>query len=182
MVVIRRATVSDVPAIGRVRAETWRATYRGIVPDDFLDAIDPVRWGERQRYLMVNAPDARIDLVAETEEEVIGWAAGGPNRDNDASAAGELYAVYILPGQQRRGIGLRLTRSVARHLQSRGVGSMTVWVLAANRPARRFYEALGGKLDKERLEGVGGVQLTEVSYSWDVLESLTGSPPLPTGS
>jgi ribosomal protein S18 acetylase RimI-like enzyme len=181
VVVIRQATLDDAPAIGRVRATTWRATYRGIVPDPFLDAIDPVRWGERQQEWMLNAPDGHIDLVAEADEQVVGWAAGGPNRDGNAGG-GELYAIYILPGQQRRSIGLRLTRAVARHLHSRGFRSMIVWVLADNLPARRFYEALGGKPDQERLEGVGGVRLTEVSYGWDALGSLTGSPPRPAGS
>ena len=45
MVVKRHATLDDAHAIGLVRAETWWMAYRGIVPDDFLDAIDPVRCG-----------------------------------------------------------------------------------------------------------------------------------------
>ena len=56
MVVIRQATFDDAHAFGLVHAETWRMAYRGIVPDDFLDAIDPVRWGEQQRPHMLTPP------------------------------------------------------------------------------------------------------------------------------
>ena len=177
MLVIRRAVLDDSPAIGRVRAESWRATYRSIVPDAFLDAIDPVRWGERQRGLMQNAPSENVDLVAEADGRIVGWAAGGANRDEDTGYRGELYAIYIMPGWQRQGIGLKLIRAIAQHLQALGMASMIVWVLAANLPARRFYEELGGLLGQERLDRIGGVQLLEVSYGWDDLDSITGSPP-----
>jgi hypothetical protein len=33
---IREATMADVAAIARVHVESWRATYKGILPDDYL--------------------------------------------------------------------------------------------------------------------------------------------------
>ena len=59
---------------------------------------------------------------------------------------------------------------------------MIVWVLAANLPARRFYEAQGGSLDKEQVVDVGGARLLELWYEWGSLDSIIGSPPVPTGS
>lgn len=175
MAEVRQATLDDAPAIGQVRAETWRAAYRGIVPDKFLDAIDSVRWGERQRDMMLDAPEGYINMVAETEGKVVGWAAGGFNREGDTRCRGELYALYILPEWQRRGIGFKLTLAVAQHLQFLDINSMIVWALEANLPARRFYEALGGIPGRERLAVVGGVRLSEVSFGWDDVSSITGN-------
>jgi hypothetical protein len=36
---IRRASQSDARAIAEVHVASWRETYRGIVPDAFLDAL-----------------------------------------------------------------------------------------------------------------------------------------------
>ena len=49
---------------------------------------------------------------------------------------------------------------------------MVVWVLAENRPARRFYEALGGEYIQEGQFTIGGVALPEVAYGWKDLASL----------
>jgi hypothetical protein len=40
--VIRQATVDDSGAIARIQVDTWRTTYRDIVPQDYLDAMEVV--------------------------------------------------------------------------------------------------------------------------------------------
>ena len=59
---------------------------------------------------------------------------------------GEIYAVYVLAQQQRRGIGRQLMGVSARHLMDQGFGAAMLWALEANGRARTFYEALGGQL------------------------------------
>ena len=39
MVTVRRATVADAPAMGRVVVRAWQAAYRGHMPDDYLDGL-----------------------------------------------------------------------------------------------------------------------------------------------
>lgn len=110
--------------------------------------------------------------MAEVEGQIVGWAVGGPNREPDLDHAGELYAIYLLPGHQRSGIGLRLTLATARWLMDIGMESMAVWVLAENHQARRFYEALGAEYCREREVEVGGAYLDEVAYGWSHLGYL----------
>ncbi len=50
---------------------------------------------------------------------------------------------------------------------------MLVWVLADN-PMRRFYEALGGRLLREKKVEIGGVALDEVAYGWRDTAALRG--------
>ena len=172
MVNIRRATVEDASAMARVHAESWRTTYRGIVPDHYLDAIDVQEWAERRRRSLTSVVDGVVSHVAEIEREIVGWAVGGPNRDADSTYAGELYAIYLLFDFQRRGIGRRLTAATAESLLESGFGSMLVWVLVENRSARRFYEALGAEYVQERQIAIGGASLREAAYGWEDLDRL----------
>src|SRR5918998_4172552 len=45
--VVREARPADAAGIARVHVDTWRTTYRGIVPDDHLDALS---YEARERF------------------------------------------------------------------------------------------------------------------------------------
>jgi len=49
-----------------------------------------------------------------------------------------------------------------------------VWVLAANAPARRFYEAIHGVQAGQRQVEIGGQSLDEVAYGWPDMRILLG--------
>ena len=156
---IRRATVGDAAAIASVHVDSWLTTYRGIVPNAYLDTIETAEWTERQRRSLRCPDDRVVFLVAEVQGKVIGWAVGGPERGVDPAYDAELYAIYLLLDYQRQGIGLRLTAAVAAGLLEAGMSSLLLWVLAENRSARRFYEALGGRYVREQQITIGGVSL-----------------------
>jgi ribosomal protein S18 acetylase RimI-like enzyme len=173
---IREATAIDAEAISRVRVASWRATYRGIIDDAYLDALS-VELG-RERYLrgFDPAPAAAFTRVAADDDgRVVGFASGGVSRAAGAPPReGEVWMIYLLPEAQHRGLGMRLIRSMARGLDRRGLGSMVVWALALNAPARGFYERLGGRPAGERTTRVGTQQLDEVMYRWADLDGLIG--------
>ena len=160
-----------------VQVASWRDTYRGIVPQEFLDSIKVGDWTERRFRELVSSRVGTCSHVAEVENEVVGWAYSGPNRDQDLTYAGELYAIYLLPEYQRRGIGLALTVAAAASLVESGMSSMLLWVLAENWPAHRFYEALGGEYICEQQIAIGNVPLLEVSYGWKDLSHLVALRP-----
>ena len=172
MVVLRTPAVWDAGAIARVHALSWKSAYRGIVPDEFLDAIEVDAWAERHRRNMAEDPEGFVSYVAEVDEEIVGWALGGPNRSESSEFASELFTIYLLPEYLRQGIGRMLIAAVAKSLVACGFSSMNVWVLAENWPARRFYEALGGIYLSEKEVTIGGVSLMEVSYGWRDLGTL----------
>ena len=104
--------------------------------------------------------------VAEDEQgRIVGFIAGGLNRDASKEYIGELYAIYILKEAQGHGVGKKLTRALVERLIQEHYYSMLVWVLADN-PSRRFYEALGGQYVSTKQIEIGGVMLDEVSYGW----------------
>ena len=52
---------------------------------------------------------------------------------------------------------------------------MLLWVLEDNRPARRFYESLGGVRVGRKTVTIGGATLQEVSYGWRNISSLAAA-------
>jgi GNAT superfamily N-acetyltransferase len=175
---IRPARVDDAGGMARVQVVSWRTTYPGMVPQDFLDSMDEVafagRWSDRLRHEV----SRRTSFVAEGDGRVVGFATGGAEREGDARYRGELYAIYLLQEWQGRGLGRDLANTVARDLVDRGFHSMLVWVLRDNRAARGFYEHLGGVYVREHALDFGaGFEVMEVSYGWDdVRGGLTADP------
>lgn len=169
---IREATAADAPGIARVHVESWRTTYRGIVPEDVLANLSVEQreqhWAERLGN--ADRPEC-VYVAADTAGAVVGFASGGPEREGDAVYTGELYAIYLLAEQQGKGIGRRLAREVAERLVVAGHEAMLVWVLAAN-PACRFYAALGGVPVREKQIAIGDRSLTEVAYGWTDIRAM----------
>src|ERR1035438_8725843 len=101
---IRLATLDDASAIATIHVEAWRAAYRGIVSDEFLDSLSIDGRESIWRQILL-AGDAAT-WVAQESETVVGWISAAGSRDADASAStGEIWAVYVAPGRWRAGVG-----------------------------------------------------------------------------
>ena len=169
---VRAATPEDAEAIERIRTDTWRSAYRGMLPDAVLDRLGYD--AARRRQSMAAMPPDRFALLATHAGEAVGFCYGGPSRVEDAIHPGEIYAVYVLPSHQGHGHGSALLRRGARECLERGWRGMLVWVLRENRPARDFYERLGGRHLRERDEEreIEGAVVTEAGYAWDDVTAL----------
>jgi ribosomal protein S18 acetylase RimI-like enzyme len=60
------------------------------------------------------------------------------------SGEGEVDALYVAPEHQGRGVGRRLLSASFERFRAAGAENARVVVLAANAPARQFYELMGG--------------------------------------
>ena len=170
--VVRPAEPPDAGAIARVHVACWRTTYRGAVPDAYLESLSVDQRTARWANALARSGGGQSVHVAEDETgTIVGFASGGPARTDHPLFRGELYAIYVLAEHQRRGLGRRLVRPVVAALIDAGIASLLVWVLADN-PARRFYEALGGVPIADQQIEIGGAPLTEVAYGWPNLAAL----------
>jgi len=172
---IRRAIPSDAMGIANVHVDSWRTTYRGIVPDEHLAALSYDKSSERWSNRLMKNDDRYAMFVAEDESgKIIGFADGGPERSGDTIYDGELYAIYLLQAYQRQGIGASLVGYVVRYLLEAQFRSMLVWVLVGN-PSRRFYEVLGGQTVREGQIEISGKPLLEIAFGWADLRGLATS-------
>jgi GNAT superfamily N-acetyltransferase len=153
--------------------DSWRAAYRGLVPDDYLEGLS---YDESERLWqdVIAAGDSCV-FVAEDEGGVFGFASGQRRQRFSRDLReyeGELKTVYVLPSHKGAGAGGRLVGAVARYFAGHGVNSMLLWVFADNRSARGFYESLGGVVVAEGGFELDGAWLTEVAYGWKDLGVL----------
>ncbi|TCC18069.1 GNAT family N-acetyltransferase [Kribbella speibonae] len=82
--------------------------------------------------------------VAVADEQVIGYAGVGPERDVSARPnTGELYALFVHPDHWGNGAGRALTDAACADLREAGCTTVRLWVLEANIRARRFYTRYG---------------------------------------
>jgi GNAT superfamily N-acetyltransferase len=168
---IRPAKIEDALAMARVHVDTWRTTYVGIIPDEYLANLSYERsqagWCEH-----FADPQGSTAFVAEVGGQVVALACGGPLREALEDFDGELYVLYILEAYQGMGCGRLLIKRVVHELESLGYHSLVIWVLKEN-PACQFYERLGGRLAGEKLIEIGGKQLVDAAYVWPNLSILS---------
>ena len=177
----RPARADDASGIACVHVESWRTTYRGMLPARYLAAMDVRDYEDRWDRTLRDPYQRSSVFVVEEEGRLVGFASCGRERDGDPRYEGELYAIYLLDEARGRGHGRRLVRAAADEVAARHMTSMVVWVLRANAHARGFYERLGGLYLRERPMDLGqGMSVLEVSYLWDDIEALR-PPPGPAG-
>ena len=163
----RPALAADAAGIAAVHVDSWRETYPGMLPDRYLAEMDAGDYENRWLRTIQDPYHRSAVFVVEEDGRVVGFASCGRERDGDERYDGELYAIYLVPTAQRRGLGRALVGASADALAIRGMTSMVVWVLRENTHARGFYERLGGVYLRERpLDLAADLDVLEVSYVW----------------
>ncbi|NDC38832.1 MAG: GNAT family N-acetyltransferase [Proteobacteria bacterium] len=169
---IRPAQPEDARGIATVHTHSWQSTYRGQLPDSFLDQLSvPAR---EQRWRQDLAAKAFQVRVAEQDGVIVGFVSFGPSRDPDAEAdcTAEIFAIYLLAEAQGTGAGNALWQQAVGELKRGGYEAITVWVLDTNQKARRFYERMGCVLDGgQKGATIGGQEVVELRYRLDFAPS-----------
>jgi ribosomal protein S18 acetylase RimI-like enzyme len=167
---LRTATPTDAESMARCIVASWLDAHRGQIPahlwerrrKEWMVSDSAAAW-ERTLSEISSDTSARSHIFVATESgEVVGLVMGTVGPDS----RGAIDALYVVSGCQGRGVGRRLLSASLDAFRSADVSGVEVVVLAANKPARRFYEALGGsylgptELDEE------GELLPGAIYEW----------------
>ena len=179
-ITIRPANAPDAAAIARLRIESWRATYRGLVPDAYLAQMDEEESVAMWERVLTAGPNTASVFVAESDADVIGFAAANMLREPRFDLDAELSAVYVRGAFQRMRVGRRLVREIARAQRAHGAHGLIAWVIAGNKVGRGFFERLDGELLVEQPFQWDGMDLVEAAYGFrdiDALVEACGTPP-----
>ncbi|MFE4523707.1 GNAT family N-acetyltransferase [Cytobacillus firmus] len=161
---IRAAKLSDASGIAKVHVDSWRTTYKNIIPDEFLNNLS---YQKREELWSNKILNGNVFVAKNDEGKNVGFSSGGKERSGKYKEyQGELSSIYILKEFQGQGIGKSLAKPVIKELGKLGINTMFVFVLEDNN-SRLFYEAMGGKIiDKIEVE-IAGKKLNELVYGWD---------------
>ncbi len=162
---IRVATDDDTDVMGDLHVRAWQSGYRGIMPDEYLDGLNPAdrRAMWRGRIAVVELPPV---LVAVIDGTVVGFAAFGPTyRVGEGAEVGELHAINLEPTHWGLGIGRTLLRRVTDELAAMSFTEAVLWVVPENTRARSLYASEQWSPDGGSLtEQLFGVTVAEIRY------------------
>jgi len=171
-ITLRRGAAGDAPAIARVRIESWRTTYRGIIPDAYLDGMQVDASTAIWDRVLTAGPNTTSVFVVERDDEIVGFAGGAMLKEPKYGIDAELVAIYVRREFQHVGLGRRLVGAVVDAQSAYGATGLLTWVIAGNKAARAFYERLGGELLVEQPFQWDGMDLVEAGYGWRDLIAL----------
>ena len=140
--IIEPATAADAQGIAKVHVASWQAAYKGILPEALLASLSvsdrAAMWTQ-----IIGEHSAQI-LLTKREEQIVGFVSFGASRDTDAAPNSfEIQAIYVNPSDWSTGIGNELMQTAIAHIKANEAKLLTLWVLADNVRAIRFYEKLG---------------------------------------
>ena len=89
----------DFDAISRIYALSWKAAYKNIVPQQYLDELPENRWTNVLRNSVYD------NFVMIKNDEYIGTSGICAARDEKMNGWGEIMSIYLLPEYFGKGLG-----------------------------------------------------------------------------
>jgi len=163
-VIVRPAVSADAAAIAKVRIETWRAAYRGMLPEDILRGLDQ---NKATVFFQAAIDDREADnhvLSGFDGNQLCGFALWNRSAEEPSNVA-ELRAIYVLPSHQGTGLGSALFEHCRIDMRRAGFSAFLVYTLETNAPAREFYRRRGGvALPDRRVFEMTGTSQPEIGF------------------
>ncbi|MDO9342407.1 MAG: GNAT family N-acetyltransferase [Pseudomonas sp.] len=140
-----RADEEDAEAIAAIHARSREAAYRSLDEAARGREPNPVERAGIWRELLAGDGETAFTLVAERSEKAVGFCSvSTTSRDADrAPGTGEIAALYVDPPRWGSGVGSALVTKALAELAEAGCGIVTLWTLAENEAALRFYARFG---------------------------------------
>lgn len=136
---VRAATEDDAARLAEIHVAAWRATYRGVMTDQYLDGLDVGRAASAWRRNIREPREGTRHLVVQGGNEVTGFAILGPAVGDPATGTGQLHAINVHPDWWAKGAGSALFAAAERQLIELGYERGILWVAKSNDRAISFY-------------------------------------------
>jgi ribosomal protein S18 acetylase RimI-like enzyme len=131
-VTVRDATRDDVATI----QELWRAFEREVPPPEYHPFDEQQELREIEEYV---AEEAKIALVAENEDHIVGFALARLK----GARLGYLSDLYVAPEARRAGVASALVREAVARCRAAGAVAFELDVQTENVAARAVYDRWG---------------------------------------
>ena len=164
------ATAQDAESIARLQAQSWRNTYRGMLPDEYLDRHVV---HDRLEYWPMRftrfASDRTLVLKAVEAGTLLGFVC--VLLDEEPEWGARLDNLHVSPEAKGTGIGYVLFNAAREWIADVAPGmAMHLWCVERNYVARRFYERQGGKIVETATRPVAqDLSVPELRYWWPPL-------------
>ena len=164
----RVADFNDLEGLAKLHAESWRESYRGIFPNNFLDNDVWIERKESWTNRLSSPKKNQYVLVAIDNKEICGFICAFGNESSQWGTF--IDNLHVSKSAQGKGIGKQLMFLTAKwadeNFQHKGV---YLEVLEDNSSARSFYHRLGAKHQETNLWQPPGSndKVNDMLYVWE---------------
>jgi L-amino acid N-acyltransferase YncA len=133
---IRKAELGDAQGIAKVHVDSWRTTYKDIIPEDYLNNLS---YEQRTKLWKKNITreDSYVVIAENKEGQIIGFADARRKENNEVRNSCDLTSIYLLENYQGIGIGKKLFKDLFMNFKQKGFEEIFVEVLEENKT--RFF-------------------------------------------
>lgn len=165
-ITFRAAKLDDCDALGTITVAASLRAFIGRVPEDLLDLTwTPAQSANGWRQSLAELhPNDLFDVADMHEHGAVGFVWAGPSA-RQVGGVGEIRGLYVLPSQQRRGIGRQLVAHAVVQLRARSMSSLLVGCIKEN-PSCDFYRHLGGVEAFREPGAVDRYTTEEIFFFW----------------
>lgn len=161
---VRPATLRDAKQIAELHNATAQQAFKTMIAEATLP---PVPLEKRQAYWReaIEYAEPQVLVAQDDEDGIVGFAGFDRSRDKGTPPTmGELWAIYVQPSHQQRGVGLALWDAAREGLQDEGCTHVSIWLPIANDRAMRFFELAGFKREMNSAKTVpmGDLKIEEI--------------------
>jgi len=143
-IIIRKIQIDDAYDYAVCHINCWKDAYSGIISYEYISNMY-TQLEERVKRCKQNIANPEgIEFYCVIENDVmIGRLIFNKCRDEDKLDAGEIGAIYLIAEHWDKGYGKQMLEFALSELSKAGYEEIVIWVLEANKRARRFYEKHG---------------------------------------
>ena len=160
---IRKVTYGDEKALAYVQTESWKAAFKGLIPDEVLVRSTDLNKATAmyQRLLDMGKGNGYI-LEIDGKPHCIAWWDAA--RDEDMQGAAELICIHSLKENWGRGYGHLMMERILEDVQQAGYSQIMLWVFEKNTRAIGFYKAHGFVATGRKQPAFGAVEERYIKY------------------
>ena len=157
---VRLATMDDSKQISDIRIASRKEWYTWLIDQNHLNALETTQARLEKLKETIGFGDS-LYLVYEENWAILWFLHWGKSRDS-TDCKNEIYAFYVDPNNQKKGIWTKLFTSF---FDKCGNGNVYLWTIPGSK-WESFYKKMGGVLDWEKDQEIGWKIYKEVRYSW----------------
>jgi len=163
---ILKAEILDSLEIAKLIKDAWNSAYKGIISDEYLENMDVEKisksWKEGIEKNKNNI------FVYKENNQILGIIRFGKSKDYISENIGEIFVLYVKVQEKRKGIGTKLLEFAKNKFIKNGYDKMIIWCLKGNKQGASFYKKCGGHKIKERDYVVGGIEVREEGFMFNL--------------
>jgi len=166
--IIREATLEDIPEVAKLHVDSWNKTYKGIIEQEHLDNMKNNL--DKRIERMRNEFNLRKMIVVILDNEIVAFSEFTLTNEfsKDLDIDCELCGLYVKNEYLGKGIGSKVFDYVKSIFVENNKKKMGLWCIKENNSAINFYIRKDGTQVKEKTFTLAGKDYSELAFIYNL--------------